>query len=433
MEKTVVELFAGVGGFRVGLEKLSEEKINWTTLLANQWEPNKANQFAFNCYHEHFKNTGSSNTNIDIATLESADIPDHTLLVGGFPCQDYSVASTGAKGIEGKKGVLWWQIFRIAKEKKPSFILLENVDRLLKSPTNQRGRDFAIILKCLDSLDYNVEWRVVNAADYGHSQRRRRVFIFAYKRNSVVNTRYDITNILFDNLDNMELRDFVQDNGFFNRVFPSQVDPKKVKFTLNFNFRDRNEKYYTDDFDKDLQYISDNHAMMFRNNGAMIDSHVISYDVLPSYKGKVETLNDILEDGIIADEYFLNDNQIERMQVAKGGKSIQRKSADGHVYNYSEGTMSFPDNTDLPGRTMLTSEGTINRSTHVVTDKVTGRLRFLTPIEAERLNEFPDNHTVGMSKRQRFFCMGNALVTGLITDMGREISNIIDEYNKFNK
>lgn len=432
MDKTVVELFAGVGGFRVGLERLEEENITWKTVMADQWEPGKKNQFAYDCYHNHFKNTSSVNLNTDISKVESKDIPNHTLLVGGFPCQDYSVASTGAKGIEGKKGVLWWEIYRIAKDKQPSFILLENVDRLLKSPTSQRGRDFAIMLKCLDDLDYNVEWRVINAADYGYSQRRRRVFIFAYKHQSVENTKYDFSNIDITTYDQNEMKEFVQKRGFFNNVFKANVDPKKVKFTKHYNLRDTSSEYYSGNFENDIQHISDNYSNMFRTSGAMINSQIISYDTIPCDDYTPISLESILETGIIAEEYFLNENQIERMKIAKGGKTIERTSADGFKYNYSEGAMSFPENTELPGRTMLTSEGTINRSTHVVLDLSTKKLRFITPVEAERLNGFPDNWTEGMTKRQRFFCMGNALVTNLITEMGREISNIIDEHSKNN-
>lgn len=433
MDKTVVELFAGVGGFRVGLEMLTDEGINWTTVMANQWEPNKNNQFAFDCYDKHFAKTKSINLNDDISKIETKDIPNHTLLVGGFPCQDYSVASTGAKGIEGKKGVLWWEIYRIAKEKKPSFILLENVDRLLKSPTNQRGRDFAIMLKCLDDLNYNVEWRVINAADYGFAQRRRRVFIFAYKQANVKNTRLDFSNKRINRLKTSAYKEFVQKSGFFNAIFPSEVDIKKITHTKHFNLRDTNEELYTGDFETDVQYISDNYSNMFRNSGAMIKGNIVSFDTTAHGDFVQTPLEAILEKGIISEEYFLTEQQIERMKVAKGGKTIERVSADGFKYNYSEGAMRFPEDTTLAGRTMLTSEGTINRSTHVVTDYQTNRLRFLTPVEAERLNGFPDGWTEGMTKRQRFFCMGNALVTDLITIMGREISNIIDEYNEENQ
>lgn len=197
MEKTVCELFAGVGGFRVGLEKSDS---NWETVWANQWEPGKKSQYAFECYVSHF---GENNNyiNEDISNIDKKGIPNHNLLVGGFPCQDYSVARTGAKGMEGKKGVLWWQIRDILETKQPKFVLLENVDRLLKSPANQRGRDFGVILACFNDLGYSVEWRVINAAEYGFAQRRRRTFIFAYKND----TNYS------QDLKNQELTDIIHE------------------------------------------------------------------------------------------------------------------------------------------------------------------------------------------------------------------------------
>ena len=180
MEKKMVELFAGVGGFRVGLERLD---AGWETSWFSQWEPGKKKQWAHDCYVYHFGDVedfeGNYTTGIDIAEVDKRNIPDHTLLTGGFPCQDYSVAHSlsSSKGIEGKKGVLWWQIRDILIAKRPPFVMLENVDRLLKSPASQRGRDFGIILASFAQLGYSVEWRVINAAEYGAAQRRRRTFI----------------------------------------------------------------------------------------------------------------------------------------------------------------------------------------------------------------------------------------------------------------
>ena len=189
MEKIrTIDLFAGVGGFRLGLKKApSMYKIVWS----NQWEPSKKNQIASDIYEKRFGKKNHSNENL--ADVSTKDIPDFDLLCGGFPCQDYSVARTlsQAEGIKGKKGVLWWQIHRIIDEKKnkPAFLLLENVDRLLKSPANQRGKDFAIILASLADLGYIVEWRVINAAEYGMPQRRRRVFILGYRQDSKINKK----------------------------------------------------------------------------------------------------------------------------------------------------------------------------------------------------------------------------------------------------
>ena len=191
MDKTVVELFAGVGGFRCGFNnvKLEDNKVieedNWDFIWANQWEPSTKSQAAFDCYVERFGKSENP-VNEDICKVDKNIIPDHTLLVGGFPCQDYSVARSRSneKGIEGKKGVLWWEIAEILEVKNPPFVLLENVDRLLRSPSSQRGRDFGVMLRTFLNNDYAVEWRVINAAEYCFPQKRRRVFIFAYHKST---------------------------------------------------------------------------------------------------------------------------------------------------------------------------------------------------------------------------------------------------------
>ena len=141
--RRTVELFAGVGGFRLGLEAASERfKIIW----AGQWEPSMQRQYAFECYTAHF-GIGDQHICQDIRKAK-VNIPDHDLLVGGFPCQDYSVMKKNAKGINGPKGMLWWQIDDILREKRPKYVLLENVDRLIRSPGDQCGRDFSMILRC---------------------------------------------------------------------------------------------------------------------------------------------------------------------------------------------------------------------------------------------------------------------------------------------
>jgi DNA (cytosine-5)-methyltransferase 1 len=136
----VVELFAGVGGFRIGLEATKKFKVIWS----NQWEPSTKAQHASWVYENRFGDKGHSNENIE--EVDTKDIPDCDVLVGGFPCQDYSVATTlkNSKGLKGKKGVLWWSIERIIREKKnkPKYLILENVDRLLKSPSNQKRKRF---------------------------------------------------------------------------------------------------------------------------------------------------------------------------------------------------------------------------------------------------------------------------------------------------
>ncbi len=391
----VVELFAGVGGFRLGLEK-----SGWKTVFANQWEPGKKNQWAFDCYNKHFPD--SINSNQDISEVNAEDIPTHTLLVGGFPCQDYSVASTliNSKGIEGKKGVLWWEIRRIIESKRPPYVLLENVDRLLRSPAKQRGRDFGIILSCLNSLGYSVEWKVINAAEYGFPQRRRRTFIFATNQKSTQRTLYS--------------RDFgtiLTSSGFFAPVFPSKKYDGSDSRLI--------------DIPQDLVSLSDDFSADFDNSGICIDFCCHTTRLDPDYHGKQMTLGDILEKNP-ADKYELKDEDLPKWTYMKGAKRELRKSSNGHEYYYSEGPIAYPDYLDKPSRTMLTSESSKNRTTHVVKDPSSGKMRLLTPIECERLDGFPDDWTnTGMPEKFRYFCMGNALVVGLIEIMGNRIKDLI--------
>ncbi len=396
----VVELFAGVGGFRVGLTRASDKfKFVW----ANQWEPSRKSQDAYDCYCEHFGKDNHSNS--DINQVNKKKLPDHDLLVGGFPCQDYSVASTGAKGIQGKKGVLWWDIREIIDEKRPKYVLLENVDRLLKSPGKQRGRDFGIILACLNKLGYGVEWRVINAAEYGFPQRRRRVFIFAFRND----TSY------YNKVNKYDVREIVKNNGFFQSVFPANErnSDRHIPNTMNFEF-------------DDIYDISEHFTMQFYNSGIVMKNSIHTEEMTAFYDGKLSLLSDVLESDV-DEKYYLN-GELDDWEYMKGAKRIERTHRDGHKYVFAEGAIAFPDPINRPSRTMLTSEFSKNRSTHIIKDPETNRLRRLTPVECERLNGFSDNWTnTGMSERFRYFCMGNALVVGLVEIMGKRIIEIDEE------
>lgn len=395
----VIELFAGVGGFRLGLEATKGFEVVW----GNQWEPSKKIQDAFDCYSRQFKDKGI-HSNEDISTVDERKLVelDIELLVGGFPCQDYSVARSlsGEQGIKGKKGVLFWDIVRFLKEIRPKYVLLENVDRLLKSPSKQRGKDFSVMLASFRDLNYSVEWRVINAAEYGQAQRRRRVFIFAIRND---------TAYIKNNMD-MQDSQLLHDYGFFASKFPvsKEVSTK--------------HKPHSFILPEDIVQISDEFSTKYLNSGIMRDSVVYTEELIPIEEQPI-TLGDILESNV-DEKYYLSEKAIEKFQYLKGPKKIERTAANGHKYIFSEGGMAFPEPLDRPGRTMLTSEGTVNRSSHVVEDPETKRIRILTPVECERLNGFPDNWTEGMSERMRYFCMGNALVVKLIERMGHRIMEI---------
>lgn len=413
-DNTAVELFAGVGGFRVGLNHVTlkddivSEKDNWKIVFANQWEPSTSTQHAFDCYEKRFGKS-ASHSNKDITKIDANDIPDHKLLVGGFPCQDYSVARTkkGEKGIEGKKGVLWWEIKRIVEAKRPKFVLLENVDRLLKAPSSQRGRDFAIMLYSLNELGYNVEWRVINAAEVGFAQKRRRVFIFASRNN----TDYAIR------MNNLTLSNIIFNEGIFAQCFPvNQEDfPRQSSMNLNIEVNE-------DNMDNDLSTLLNKFQNDFKNSGAMRNGEVLSVKTEIADVQFVSLGNILLDN--VSNEFTIPDDKMEKFKALRSGKKIQRELEDGTHYFYSEGSMSEYDVSDKPGRTMLTSEGSVNRSTHII-KKDESTFRILHPIEAERLNEFPDDWTnTGMPMRRRYFMMGNALVTGIISTLGDYIREL---------
>lgn len=411
MKKTVIELFAGVGGFRIGLNKITSidengraiENGDFEFVWANQWEPSTKIQYAFDCYNLRFNE--SNNSNIDISLVNKNDIPNHSLLCGGFPCQDYSVARSlsNEQGIEGKKGVLWWQIRDILETKKTPFVLLENVDRLIKAPSKQRGRDFGIMLRCLAELGYVVEWRIINAAEYGLPQRRRRIYIFAYKNN----TRFA------KNIKRCKVENILQKKGIFAKQFPIKKINNEIK---SFDMMSYN----------DLVELSNKFNFPFENSGVLVNGVVYTTKTEPM-DIKPTTLKEIVVDNVDT-KYFLNEKSKKKFEYLRGHKTLQRVSKDGHKYNYSEGAMSPYDSLDLPGRTMLTSEGSINRSTHIIMDPTKKKLRILTPIECERLNQFPDDWTnSGMPENRRYFMMGNALVCGIVSKLSEEISQIIDK------
>ncbi len=417
-------MFDGVGGFIVGLN--NADPIYFETLYSNQYEPSRKTQDAYEvgCYRF---------PNIEHIPTDVALIPDEKykemsengvdMIVGGFPCQDYSVARSkkNEMGIEGKKGVLFWEIIRATKNIKPKYLILENVDRLLKAPSNQRGRDFAIMLGAFNQLGYSVEWRVINAADYGRAQRRRRVFFFVYRNDTPWAKKIDKEFEVGDEKTFDTYKSYIFEKGLFAQQFPVKSSP--IKKRVHFNH-----------LAEDLAEISDNFkdGMMW-NSGVMRHGYFYTADTEPLGNEQPISLGDIVvPENEVPDNYYIAGDKLEKFKYLRGPKKLTRTSADGHEYIYSEGGMSEYDSLELPGRTMLTSEGSVNRSTHLL--KIDGKYRLITPIEAERLQDFPDDWTkyklnskgevVEVSDRMRMFFMGNALVTGIVTRIANGIKNI---------
>lgn len=415
-EVKIAELFAGVGGFRLGLEGYSDPRYPefsmeaagpFRTVWANQWEPpgSLARQFAARCYRDRFGEGSVVNEDIN-RVIEEAEagervIPDVQMVVGGFPCQDYSVARPlhQAHGIEGRKGVLWWDIYRFLELKEPRFGLFENVDRLLKSPAAQRGRDFAIILSCLAEQGYTVEWRVVNSAEYGAPQRRKRVYIFCERDASEAS----LADLLY--------------GGVMARAFPAQYDENIQEFDV-----------FADPYENSASFGVGLKVSPFKSAGVMRGCHVATCDFTEDYAGPRRVLADVLvPDSEIPAEFFIDENKLERWEYLKGSKREERiNKKTGYTYMYSEGAMSFPDPVDKPSRTLLTGEGGAgaSRFKHVVKCS-DGRYRRLVPDELDQLQCFPKGWTnAGMTDGQRAFCMGNALVTDVPHRIGKAMVDV---------
>ncbi|MBP0902608.1 DNA cytosine methyltransferase [Mariniflexile gromovii] len=405
----VAELFAGVGGFRLGLEK-----SNYEVVWSNQWEPSTKTQHASMVYEARFGKENHSNEDInEVVARNVEEIPDHDLLVGGFPCQDYSVATTlhNSKGLKGKKGVLWWSIHKILENKKikPKYLFLENVDRLLKSPAKQRGRDFAVMLQSLNDLGYAVEWRVINAAEYGMPQRRRRIFFIGYHKSTEVYNRLQKCNKI-----NWLTKEGTIANAFpvseTNSIQEVELKGDLVELTKNFNKTGK--------------------LSPFKNTGLLINGKVYTTKTEPNYDGEKIVLADVLQNGEVPKDFFIDEKDKDKWEYLKGSKTIERVSSEGHKYKYSEGGMIYPDALDNASRTIITGEGgkSPSRFKHVVASD--RGLRRLTPIELERLNMFPDNHTklLGITDTKRAFFMGNALVVGVIEKIGVELYKQVNQF-----
>ena len=440
----VAELFAGVGGFRIGLEGYEGKsatsqykkdiKQNFEVVWSNQFEPSTKTQHATMVYEARFGEDNHSGEDInDVVTRDVQDIPDHDLLVGGFPCQDYSVATTlhNSKGLKGKKGVLWWAIHKILEKKKnpPKYLFLENVDRLLKSPAKQRGRDFAVMLQSLNDLGYAVEWRVINAAEYGMPQRRRRIFFIGYHKSTAIYKR----------IQKGKKVDWLSISGTIANAFPVlDVNEESInEFELKGDLVE-----ITNNFNKDGKLSP------FKNTGLLFKGKVYTTKTEPKFNGEKMTLGSLLLNGEVTNDFFIEDKPLknpktitlndgskiviktekEMWSYLKGPKKEKRITQEGFEYNYSEGGMIYPDPLDNASRTIITGEGgkSPSRFKHVIqTEK---GLRRLTPMELERLNMFPDNHTKhdAVTDTKRAFFMGNALVVGVVEKIGEELYNQIN-------
>jgi DNA (cytosine-5)-methyltransferase 1 len=432
----VVEMFAGVGGFRQGLSEVvsADGSSRFEVVWGNQFEPSTKKQVAADIYKARWGDEGFVNRDIndvlaDAGEMERIQKAKPDFLVAGFPCQDYSVAkpSNLSQGIEGAKGVLWWSIYEMLKasvdEGRPiKYALFENVDRLINSPSKARGMDFAIILSSLQSLGYHAEWRVVNSADYGFAQRRKRIFITAYHSSTPLGKKLAsaVTGAATGSSEAWLLS-----GGVLAKALP--VVCKDSSQLKEFNLG-------ADVFETQTLFAANEGKTPFASSGICANGVVRTvatcapaFDDFSVYVGTVQaqTLGHVVtETKVVPESFFIAEDERARWAYLKGAKSFERVSA-GFAYKYSEGQMSFPDRLDKPSRTIITSEGgaSASRTSHAV-DHGDGRVRRLVPEELEALTGFPRGFTAlnGVTDKKRAFLMGNSLVTGVVRLIGEALS-----------
>ena len=486
MALSVVELFAGVGGFRLGLEgKPSSRKHKlFRVIWANQWEPSVRRQHAAEIYSLRWKLTEDKDdcevftnglddvlVNKDIEKVPSSEIPTHDLLCGGFPCQDYSVARTrsGEMGIKGEKGKLWTSIRRIIKESKskPRIVFLENVPRLLNSPAVHRGLNFTVILNDLIDLGYDVEWRVINAADYGFPQKRKRIFIVAYLCDSVaIPTLHPSESI------QSRIEQWIGAADSINGESRSAIGPICQAFPIIEQSTKGIEKITLESNPRNISPYQNTGYAWKDESG---NSCMLTVKTEADYSGKSSKLRDVIESSHNTDYEVIDQEKLRKYRYIKGQQKEWRiRKADmdkakeindgdngnlwdlyqrctkgydtklwedsrenpaynegvelGIIYDYTAGAMAYPDSLDKASRTVVTAEigKSVSRMRHII-EYEKGKYRRLMPLELERLNMFPDNWTEydGISDSRRGFLMGNALVVGIIERLAGPLSKLI--------
>lgn len=230
---TFIDLFAGIGGFRI-----AAELNNGKCVFSSEWDKNSAKTYEVN--HGE-KPLG------DITKINEKDIPNHDILFGGFPCQAFSISGK-RKGFNESRGTLFFDIARILKEKQPKAFVLENVKNLLR---HDNGRTFEIIFNTLIELDYSVHYKILRSSDYGVPQARERIYIVGLKNHNNNFTFPEpstetkvVRDILEDEPENVK---YIDRKPFFKDAEPIIENPRKPKQIGKFGKGGQGERIYSID------------------------------------------------------------------------------------------------------------------------------------------------------------------------------------------
>ena len=372
-----IDLFSGIGGFRLGLERTGHYEHVWS---------NDINEYANKIYTERFGEEGHYSG--DIRGVDAREIPYHELLCGGFPCQAFSVAGK-RKGFEDTRGTLFFEICRIIEAKRPKLLLLENVKGLLN---HDGGRTFTVILQSLDELGYWVEWQVLNSKYFGVPQNRERVFIVGHLRGRGGREVFPITGTNGETVDERELK------------FLGGIDSPSVKKWVE----DGNE--YSRNFPQGQRvYDSDGLSSTLNSQGGGLGAKTGLYTVKET--GKNSQSRRVYDpDGLSP---TLSAGKRENSTGQAYSHNIIRPVLTPDRLEKRQNGRRFKENGD-PSFTLTSPD-----RHGVMTNNQ--RIRRLTPTECERLQGFPDGWTEGISDTQRYSCLGNAVTVNVIEFLGKII------------
>jgi len=382
-----IDLFSGIGGFRLGLERAGGFQCVWSC---------DNNKYVNQVYTDRFGEQGHNSN--DVRGVDAKGIPDHDLLCAGFPCQSFSVAGH-RKGFTETRGTLFFEILRIAEAKKPVLLLLENVKGLL---SNDKGLTFQIILESLEELGYFCEWQCLNSRYFGVPQNRERVFIIGHlgtrggreifpigqtdelakgegygrpkvqaETSSAIHSRYGAG-----------WRAHAQEQLVSKRtqVIPVLTPERYEKKQHGRRFKDAGEPMYT-------LTRQDQHGVIIHNlYGGFNEGIRVFEDYSPT------------------------------IRTAKGGGHIPSVAivADrSRTYNKKGRNLESPK----PYTNALSSV----QKDNLLLENL--KIRKLTPVECERLQGFPDGWTEGLSDTQRYRCIGNAVTVNVVEFLGHRIKD----------
>ena len=375
------DLFAGIGGFRLGMERAGHECIG-----SCEWDKHARETYK--------KNFGSYPEYDDAKDLHPQSLPYFDVLCAGFPCQAFSIAGK-RMGFEDTRGTIFFEIARIAKEKRPPYLFLENVKGLL---SHDKGRTFDTIISTLDEMGYDAEWQVLNSK-YFVPQNRERIFIVGHSRNRRTRKIFPLGD------------------------FDKETDKQKLKKIGLIGKKDTQSHRV---------YSTDGISQTLASGAGGLGAKTGLYGVVND-KG---TLRGVEKATCIDSNYWKGcDNHAQRTMIAwsSSGRSWGReeriKIGEANTLNTGDGcrTQSSANfvymsntNANMKQREQERTETwTLGTSTDFGIREGM-RIRKLTPKECERLQGFPDDWTIG-SDTQRYKQCGNAVTVDVVEYIAKEL------------